>query len=91
MHLDSTKFKRTAKRIGKTSLKTIATVIALVLTAGCQNPAVSLCECPHVKNWTSLEQHDLLESEKKLPPESPLIDALIDYKRLRNEAKACQL
>lgn len=57
--------------------------------AGCQNPAINFYQCPHIKEWSLDQQHKILEAEKTLPESSPLIFVMIDYARLRNEAREC--
>ena len=46
--------------------------------------------CQHIKNWTATEQSEMAIDLDTLPQGSILKDALIDYARMRDEARACQ-
>jgi hypothetical protein len=53
---------------------------------------LAACTCPPprtiaVKTWTPEEQRQILAEEQKLPGDSILIAVLMDYARLRHEAK----
>jgi hypothetical protein len=53
---------------------------------------LAACTCPPprtiaVKTWTPEEQRQILAEEQKLPADSILIPLIMDYARLRREAK----
>ena len=63
-------------------------LILLALTA-C-SPQLNLApECPQiaVKDWSAAEQRQILAEEKQLPGDSILIAVLMDYAKLRREAR----
>jgi hypothetical protein len=64
------------------------TSFSLLLALGaCAGP-----NCPHVsvKQWSADEQDQIKAAIDQLPASSILIPAMLDYERLRLEAKATQ-
>jgi hypothetical protein len=60
----------------------------LIVLTGCSTcPAVNTC-LP-VKNWTNSEEAQMSHDIAALPQNSSLIGVMIDYARMRAEAKAC--
>jgi hypothetical protein len=59
----------------------------LLLLGACAQP-----NCPRVyaKQWSAAEQDQIKTAIDRLPPGSILIPAMLDYERLRLEAKATQ-
>jgi hypothetical protein len=66
--------------------KTISFSLLLLLSA-CSQP-----NCPrvYVKQWSAREQDQIKVAIDKLPPDSILIPAMLDYDRLRLEAQGTQ-
>lgn len=64
------------------------TLFFLLLLAGCNTTPILLCQS--VKPWSDQEQKKMADDVNFLPPDSPLIGAMLDYARMRNEARECQ-
>ena len=65
----------------------ITTFSLFLLLSACAQP-----NCPrvYVKQWSAREQDQIRTALDQLPADSILIPALVDYERLRLEAKATQ-
>lgn len=61
----------------------LASVFFLV---GCSNVVV----CQDVKEWSPAEQVGMANDMALLPADSPVRGAMIDYARMRAEARACK-
>jgi PBP1b-binding outer membrane lipoprotein LpoB len=59
-----------------------ATISSLLLLSACAQP----CQQIAVKQWSDAEQDQMRDAIDQLPPDSILIPAMLDYKRLRTEA-----
>lgn len=65
--------------------------LLLLALAGCSTISDPFVVCPvHVKEWSAAEQHDIFEAEDRLPNNSILVQALIDYANMREEARSCR-
>ena len=61
-----------------------------LLLIGCATPAAAPTSvCPPVKVYSRSQQDALAAAVASLPPDSPLIAAMLDYGRLRAAARAC--
>ena len=63
-------------------------VFVLLLLTSCVDcpPAIT---CIPLKPWNDIEQNNLKADIQQLPNNSMLIPAMIDYARMRSEARAC--
>ena len=62
----------------------------ILLALSACTPQVNLApDCPQiaVKDWSREEQRQILAEEKQLPGDSILIAVLMDYAKLRREAR----
>jgi hypothetical protein len=59
-------------------------LILLLISGCCPAPAD---EHIAIKQWSRDEQHQILAEEQKLPADSILIPVLLDYAKLRREAR----
>lgn len=62
--------------------------VALLLLGGCAGASHS---CVVVKEMTPREQSALADALGKISTDSPIVTAMGDYKRMRDEARVCQL
>jgi hypothetical protein len=60
----------------------------LLLLAACAAPVVTAC--PPVPSYSTEFQARLADEIHALPPDSALGVAIIDYKRLRDQLRACR-
>lgn len=66
--------------------KRVLWAACLCFAGGCTN---TINACPALKTWTPDEQKEL-RRELEISPDSRLLyDALEDYKRMRDDARAC--
>jgi hypothetical protein len=68
-------------------MRVLAFSAALMMTA-CHTPVVTAC--PPVPTYSSEFQWQLAEEIHALPPDSALGQAIVDYKRLRDQLRACR-
>ena len=57
----------------------------LLLTSCATNEGV----CPQIRTYTKKEQLQQIIAEEKLPDNSPLVNPLLEWHKLRSELKAC--
>jgi hypothetical protein len=70
-------------------MRAILFATSALLLAGCTTAQPSAPECPPVKIYSQTEQNALAVAVAGLPPDNPLIGAMLDYGRLRAAASAC--
>jgi hypothetical protein len=63
-------------------------LFAFVMLGGCQGPIVTAC--PAIPAYSAAFQERLADEIQALPPGSALGEAIIDYKRLRDQLRACR-
>jgi hypothetical protein len=61
---------------------------AILMLAACTMPVVTAC--PPVPTYSTEFQARLADEIHALPPDSALGAAIIDYKRLRDQLRACR-
>jgi uncharacterized lipoprotein YajG len=66
----------------------LAILAGALLLAGC---ASSPHSCVTIKPMTPQEQSALAGAVSSLPADSPIITAMGDYKRMRDESRVCAL
>ncbi len=66
-----------------------ASLAFICVLSACSTPT---CEpvCMPIKQWSDVEQNNLLADFRQLPPDSELIPVVIDYERMRMMARACK-
>lgn len=69
-------------------MRLVILVAAMGLLVGCASGSHS---CVTVKTLTKQEQASLADAVSQLPPDSPIITAMGDYKRMRDESRVCQM
>ena len=57
--------------------------------SACASPSPAVI-CPKVKEWTRAEQAAMVSEIKKLPENSLIVGAMVDYHNMRQEARACE-
>ena len=57
-----------------------------LLLVGC---ASQTSVCPAIRNYSRTEQLNQAATEATLPPDSPLIQPLLEWAKLRAQLKAC--
>ncbi|HUJ48059.1 MAG TPA: hypothetical protein VLV55_13075 [Rhizomicrobium sp.] len=68
----------------------LAVALALLLSACASEPAAQpVSVCPPVAAYTKADEVALADAVSALPPDNPLIGAMLDYGRLRAAALAC--
>lgn len=60
----------------------------LLSLAGCETPVFDARACPREKEYSAQHQKQLLADMRKSPPS--IRDAMVDYGRLRDQARACR-
>ncbi len=55
--------------------------------AGCAGAPAA--HCPVVHTWTNVELQQILNAERSLPPDSILLNVLMDYSHMRDDARVC--
>lgn len=68
--------------------KIFAPVVFSVLLAGCAAPAV-VVQCPSLVEYDRAFMQRLADEVDRLPSESAIVRAIIDYRRLRDLTRAC--
>jgi hypothetical protein len=63
-------------------------LFAFVMLGGCQASIVTAC--PAIPAYSAAFQERLADEIQALPPGSALGEAIIDYKRLRDQLRACR-
>jgi len=66
----------------------LSTLAVLLPLAACAAPVVTAC--PPVPSYSTEFQARLADEIHALPPDSALGVAIIDYKRLRDQLRACR-
>ncbi|MGH6883191.1 hypothetical protein [Hypericibacter sp.] len=66
----------------------VLALAAVLLLAACRTPVVTAC--PPVPIYDPEFQGRLADEIHALPPDSALGQAIIDYKRLRDQLRACR-
>lgn len=61
-------------------------IFALLLLTGCASNA---CVCPTIRDYSRIEQLNQAATEATLPPDSPLIQPLLEWASLRAQLKVC--
>jgi hypothetical protein len=74
-------------------MRALLITASVLLLAGCaaMPAAAPVAQCPPVKVYSQAEQDALATAVAALPPENPLIGAMLDYGRLRAAARACMV
>lgn len=62
--------------------------LALLLLTGCASSGN--CGCPQLRDYSRIEQLNQADTEAALPPDSPLVQPLLEWAKLRSELKGCQ-
>lgn len=59
--------------------------------AGCANDPsqATTGPCPQVREYSPAEEKAITQAMQKLPPDHPLVNAMLDYEELRDEARLC--
>ncbi len=70
-------------------MKTVSLFLCFILAACASDPQV-IYVCPKLKTYTPQEQLNQAAAEDFLPPNSPLVDPLLEWASLRNQLKVCQ-
>ena len=60
--------------------------VLLLLLSGC---ATSSGVCPQIRTYTCQEELNQAATESTLPPDSPLVQPLLEWSDLRGQLKAC--
>ena len=63
-------------------------LLALIALAGCTNPVVT--SCPAIRSYTPVEEDALANAFNALPDNSPLIQPMLEWAKLRGELASCQ-
>jgi hypothetical protein len=45
--------------------------------------------CPQIRTYTPAEEKAITRAMQALPPDNPLVNAMLDYEELRDEARLC--
>lgn len=64
----------------------LAALFFVLVFAGC---ATNTSICPKIRNYTQQEQLNQAAAEDFLPPNSPLVQPLLEWASLRAQLKAC--
>ena len=63
-------------------------LILLLALQGCaEQPSTS--PCLSLRQWSDVEQMNMKADLETLPDGSPLVGAMVDYARMRSQARAC--
>lgn len=62
-----------------------ALVVLLLLTGCASNSGV----CPQIRTYSQTEQLNQAATEATLPADSPLVQPLLEWAKLRQELRAC--
>jgi hypothetical protein len=62
--------------------------VALLLLAACATKD-AVGGCPKIRDYTAAEEQAITRAMQALPPNSPLLGAMLDYEELRDEVRAC--
>ena len=62
-------------------------VFALLFLTGCASSGA--CVCPQIQQYSRVEQLNQAATEATLPSDSPLVQPLLEWAKLRQELKAC--
>lgn len=73
--------------------KAAAAALSLAIAAflgGCAgDPPDGPGHCPQVRQYTPSEEKAITRAMQALPPDNPLVNAMLDYEELRDEARLC--
>ena len=63
------------------------------LLASCSRAPTDSAEpawrCPQVRDYSPTEEKAITKAMQSLPPDHPLVNAMLDYEELRDQARQC--
>lgn len=72
-----------------------ALLAAILPLAGCSDPpprpiVIGVGNCPSIREYTPTEERAITKAMQALPPDNPLLNAMLDYEDLRDQARICR-
>jgi hypothetical protein len=69
-------------------MRRLVLLCAVLAVAGCTHPVVT--SCPAIRAYTPAEEDALANALDALPDNSPIVEPMLEWAKLRGELASCQ-